>query len=117
MHGVSFTILPGQKVGVVGRTGSGKSSLIQVLLRLTEVADGQIKIDDVDAGTVGLHTLRQRIGMIPQDPVRFTIEKRLLVTKLILEIQTRTFFISDHKHFYVLRFRVFSHLTFCNFNL
>eukprot|EP00927_Polykrikos_kofoidii_P030793 TRINITY_DN26508_c0_g1_i1.p1 TRINITY_DN26508_c0_g1~~TRINITY_DN26508_c0_g1_i1.p1 ORF type:complete len:1381 (+),score=229.47 TRINITY_DN26508_c0_g1_i1:141-4283(+) len=70
LKGVSFEINNGEKVGIVGRTGSGKSTLIVALLRMAEF-DGTIKIDGVDISLVGLHTLRQRITMIPQDPVVF----------------------------------------------
>eukprot|EP00249_Psilotum_nudum_P023830 c28999_g1_i2 orf=516-5060(-) len=71
LKGVSFTIEGGQKVGVVGRTGSGKSTLVQAIFRLIEPASGQILVDDVDIATLGLHDLRSRFGVIPQEPVLF----------------------------------------------
>ncbi|XP_058142359.1 ATP-binding cassette sub-family C member 6 isoform X2 [Dasypus novemcinctus] len=71
VRGVSFKIQAGEKVGIVGRTGAGKSSLARGLLRLLEAAEGGIWIDGVPIAHVGLHTLRSRITIIPQDPILF----------------------------------------------
>ncbi|XP_047693641.1 ATP-binding cassette sub-family C member 6 isoform X2 [Prionailurus viverrinus] len=71
VRGVSFKIQAGEKVGIVGRTGAGKSSLAGGLLRLLEAAEGGIWIDGVPITHVGLHTLRSRITIIPQDPTLF----------------------------------------------
>ncbi|XP_005366979.1 multidrug resistance-associated protein 6 [Microtus ochrogaster] len=71
VRGVSLKIHAGEKVGIVGRTGAGKSSLAWGLLRLQEAAEGDIWIDGVPITHVGLHTLRSRITIIPQDPVLF----------------------------------------------
>ncbi|KIM43746.1 hypothetical protein M413DRAFT_443652 [Hebeloma cylindrosporum] len=71
LKGVSFRINPGEKVGIVGRTGSGKSSLIQALLRMVELQDGKIQIDNVDISTISLNVLRTRIGFVPQDTTLF----------------------------------------------
>ncbi|XP_006892780.1 PREDICTED: multidrug resistance-associated protein 6 [Elephantulus edwardii] len=68
---VSLTIHPGEKVGIVGRTGAGKSSLARGLLRLMEATEGGIWIDGVHIAQVGLHTLRSRVAIIPQDPILF----------------------------------------------
>ncbi|KAL1768993.1 multidrug resistance-associated protein 6 [Sigmodon hispidus] len=71
VRGVTLKIHAGEKVGIVGRTGAGKSSLAWGLLRLQEAAEGDICIDGVPITHVGLHTLRSRITIIPQDPVLF----------------------------------------------
>lgn len=71
VKGVSLKIHAGEKVGIVGRTGAGKSSLAWGLLRLQEASEGGIWIDGVPITRVGLHTLRSRITIIPQDPVLF----------------------------------------------
>lgn len=65
VNNVSFEIEPGMKVGVVGRTGAGKSSILQSLFRLVDLHSGSVEIDEVDIKTVGLHTLRQSISYIP----------------------------------------------------
>lgn len=74
LHGVSFTIRGGEKVGVVGRTGSGKSSLMVSLCRLIEdqCHSGQILIDGVDIDGIGLNALRSALAIIPQEPVLFS---------------------------------------------
>lgn len=71
LKGISLNIKGGEKIGVVGRTGSGKSTLIQALFRLVEPAGGKIIIDEVDITKLGLHDMRSRFGIIPQEPVLF----------------------------------------------
>jgi ATP-binding cassette, subfamily C (CFTR/MRP), member 1 len=71
LKGITVSIQSGEKIGVVGRTGSGKSTLVLALFRLVEPAEGQIIIDGVDTCTLGLHDLRSRFGVIPQEPVLF----------------------------------------------
>ncbi|KAF2631314.1 hypothetical protein BU25DRAFT_361406 [Macroventuria anomochaeta] len=72
LKNITFKILPGEKVGVVGRTGAGKSSLALALFRALEAEKGKILIDDVDVGLIGLQDLRESIVMVPQDPTLFT---------------------------------------------
>ncbi|KAG0340048.1 hypothetical protein BG004_006572 [Podila humilis] len=71
LRDVSFEIQAGHKVGVVGRTGAGKSSLIQALFLLCELDKGQIILDGIDTGSIGTADLRSHVGIIPQDPVLF----------------------------------------------
>ncbi|KAI9112741.1 hypothetical protein K1719_016244 [Acacia pycnantha] len=71
LKGITLSISGGEKIGVVGRTGSGKSTLIQVFFRLVEPSGGRIIIDDIDITALGLHDLRSRFGIIPQEPVLF----------------------------------------------
>ncbi|KAH6588650.1 hypothetical protein BASA50_010612 [Batrachochytrium salamandrivorans] len=72
LHNVSFLLNDKEKIGVVGRTGSGKSSLIQVLFRMVEPHCGSIVIDGMKSGDLGLKDLRYGLGIIPQDPVLFS---------------------------------------------
>jgi len=69
---LTFKIMPGEKVGIVGRTGAGKSSLALALFRALEAEEGKVLIDDVDVGLIGLQDLRENIVMVPQDPTLFT---------------------------------------------
>ena len=62
---------PGEKIGVVGRTGSGKSTLCLALSRILEVETGKIEIDGVDTSKIDINHLRKLITVIPQDPVVF----------------------------------------------
>ncbi|KAG9443772.1 hypothetical protein H6P81_015112 [Aristolochia fimbriata] len=71
LKGITLRIQGGEKIGVVGRTGSGKSTLIQALFRIVEPSGGQIIVDGVDICKLGLHDLRSRYGIIPQEPVLF----------------------------------------------
>ncbi|KAJ8616266.1 hypothetical protein MRB53_035638 [Persea americana] len=71
LHGISCTFEGGHKIGIVGRTGSGKTTLIGALFRLVEPAGGKIIVDGLDISKIGLHDLRSRFGVIPQDPTLF----------------------------------------------
>ncbi|XP_067009700.2 multidrug resistance-associated protein 1 isoform X3 [Anabrus simplex] len=77
LKGVTFTVEGGEKVGIVGRTGAGKSSLTLALFRIIEAAGGSICIDGLDISKLGLHDLRSRLTIIPQDPVLFSGTLRL----------------------------------------
>ena len=71
LRGLTCIFPGGQKTGIVGRTGSGKSTLIQTLFRIVEPAAGQIMIDGINISFLGLHDLRSRLSIIPQDPTMF----------------------------------------------
>ena len=66
LRGVSFEVAAGSLVGVCGRTGAGKSSLLAALFRLSEPHAGSIEIDGVDCGAIGLHELRPKLALIMQ---------------------------------------------------
>lgn len=72
LRGLSFKVTKNQRVGVVGRTGAGKSSLTLALFRFLEAREGSIRIDGIDISKIGLHDLRSRLAIIPQDPVLFS---------------------------------------------
>ena len=68
---VSLTLAPGEHVGLCGRTGSGKTTLVSALFRVVELASGRITIDGLDIAGLGLHALRRRLGVVTQEPVLF----------------------------------------------
>ncbi|KAH7103342.1 ATP-dependent bile acid permease [Auriculariales sp. MPI-PUGE-AT-0066] len=68
---VTFTINPGERVGIVGRTGAGKSSILTAMFRTGPLAGGQILVDGIDITTIGVETLRWNISIIPQDALLF----------------------------------------------
>ncbi|EXJ95798.1 hypothetical protein A1O1_00922 [Capronia coronata CBS 617.96] len=72
LKGVTFSVARNQRVGVVGRTGAGKSSLTLALFRFLEAQSGSIVIDGIDISTIKLFDLRSRLAIIPQDPVLFS---------------------------------------------
>ena len=65
IRNLNFTIQPKMKVGIVGRTGAGKSSILQALFRLCDLSEGEILIDGQNIRDVGLHALRKGIAFIP----------------------------------------------------
>ncbi|CAG8493537.1 20876_t:CDS:10, partial [Dentiscutata erythropus] len=72
LKGISFHVYPRQKIGIIGRTGSGKSTLLESFMRLLKSTSGQIIIDGVDISTVNLFDLRNRLTIIPQNPILFS---------------------------------------------
>ncbi|XP_056672583.1 ATP-binding cassette sub-family C member 3 isoform X2 [Monodelphis domestica] len=72
LKNLSLQVKGGEKVGIVGRTGAGKSSMTLCLFRILEAAKGEIHIDGVNIATIGLHDLRSKLTIIPQDPVLFS---------------------------------------------
>ncbi|XP_066186418.1 multidrug resistance-associated protein 1 isoform X2 [Sylvia atricapilla] len=77
LKNINVTISGGEKIGIVGRTGAGKSSLTLGLFRINEAAEGEIIIDGVNIAKIGLHDLRFKITIIPQDPVLFSGSLRM----------------------------------------
>uniref|UniRef100_A0A8C8SZK8 Multidrug resistance-associated protein 1 n=1 Tax=Pelusios castaneus TaxID=367368 RepID=A0A8C8SZK8_9SAUR len=77
LKNINVSINGGEKVGIVGRTGAGKSSLTLGLFRINESAAGEIIIDGVNIAKIGLHDLRFKITIIPQDPVLFSGSLRM----------------------------------------
>ena len=77
LKGVKLDIKAGERIGIVGRTGSGKSSLTLSLFRISEAAGGHITIDDIDISKLGLGALRSALTIIPQDPVLFSGSLRM----------------------------------------
>ncbi|KAJ2962176.1 hypothetical protein NQZ79_g2672 [Umbelopsis isabellina] len=72
LRDLSFSVNPREKIGIVGRTGSGKSTFALSLFRFMEPTNGSIKIDGIDISKIGLEDLRSRLTIIPQDPVLFS---------------------------------------------
>jgi ATP-binding cassette, subfamily B, multidrug efflux pump len=79
LHDFSLEISPGQKVAIVGRTGSGKSTIVQLLLRMYDLTEGRILLDDTDIRKFELASLRDQLSYVPQDGFLFsdTIEKNI----------------------------------------
>ena len=75
-----------QQVGIVGRTGAGKSSLLQALFRIVNVQKGKIEIDGINIADIGLDVLRGRLALVPQDSILFqgTLRDNLYVVPLQL---------------------------------
>jgi len=76
LDGLSLKINPGESIGIVGRTGAGKSSMMLALYRIIESCGGRILIDDIDISKIGLSVLRKNISIIPQEPILFAGDVR-----------------------------------------
>jgi ABC-type multidrug transport system fused ATPase/permease subunit len=72
LHDINLTVKPGETVAIVGQTGSGKSSLVNLAARFYEVEKGTVTVDGYDVRTVTQQSLRQQIGIVPQDPILFS---------------------------------------------
>ncbi|KAM0196950.1 hypothetical protein ACHAPI_005499 [Fusarium lateritium] len=72
LRGLSFNIKPGEKLGICGRSGSGKSSFVQALLRMAEIVNGQISLDGEDISSMPRYLIRQRLSCLTQDPFVFS---------------------------------------------
>lgn len=72
LNHITLIIEAKAKIGIVGRTGAGKSSFIQTLFRMGHIVHGRIEIDHIDLSTIRLEDVRRRISIIPQDPILFT---------------------------------------------
>ncbi|KDR78881.1 hypothetical protein GALMADRAFT_244520 [Galerina marginata CBS 339.88] len=72
LKGISMSVKAGEKIGIVGRTGAGKSSIMTALYRIVELTSGSVTLDDIDVSTIGLTDLRKSLAIIPQDPLLFS---------------------------------------------
>jgi ATP-binding cassette subfamily C (CFTR/MRP) protein 1 len=77
LKGINLHVNAGEKIGIVGRTGAGKSSLTLALFRILEADGGRILIDGRDISKMGLHDLRRQLTIVPQDPVLFSGSLRM----------------------------------------
>ena len=77
LKNLTFDVKANERVGIVGKTGAGKSSVTLALFRMINMDSGQIFIDDVDIATIGLHCLRNKLTIIPQEPVLFAGSLRM----------------------------------------
>ncbi|RYP47128.1 hypothetical protein DL768_006771 [Monosporascus sp. mg162] len=83
LQNVSFDVPPGTSVAIVGESGSGKSTILKLLFRFYDIADGQIKLDGLDIREISMESLRSQIGVVPQDTILFndTLMYNLLYSK------------------------------------
>lgn len=98
LKGISFVCNSQEKIGIVGRTGAGKSSMTLSLFRLIEAASGKIVIDDVNIAEIGLHSLRTRLTIIPQDPVLFSGSLRMNIDPFTSYTDDDIWIALEHAH-------------------
>lgn len=98
LKGVNCQIQRGEKIGIVGRTGAGKSSLTLALFRIIEAAEGSITIDDIDIKQLGIGFLRSRLTIIPQDPVLFSGSLRSNIDPFASQTDENIWRVLEHSH-------------------
>ncbi|GJQ88500.1 hypothetical protein Trydic_g10000, partial [Trypoxylus dichotomus] len=98
LKNVNFTVRGGEKVGIVGRTGAGKSSLTLALFRIIEASEGKIFIDGIDISEMGLHALRSKLTIIPQDAVLFSGTLRMNLDPFDTHNDSEVWAALDHAH-------------------
>ncbi|KAK4305327.1 hypothetical protein Pmani_022778 [Petrolisthes manimaculis] len=98
LRNINFKINKCEKIGIVGRTGAGKSSLTLALFRLIEKWDGNITIDNINISTLGLHDLRSRLTIIPQDAVLFSGTLRMNLDPLSEHSDDKVWCALEHAH-------------------
>lgn len=99
LKGISCVFEGGHKIGIVGRTGSGKTTLISALFRLVEPVGGRIAVDGVDISKIGVHDLRSRFGIIPQDPTLFNGTVRYNLDPLCQHTDAEIWEVSQTKNY------------------
>ena len=89
MKNISFKLNPGESLGIIGRTGCGKTTLVDVLLRIHNIEEGQVFIDDVDLMKIKVNNLRESIAYVPQDNFLFsdTIANNINFSKQVLDLE------------------------------
>lgn len=95
---ITFKISKGEKIGIVGRTGAGKSSLMLGLFRIIEATGGNITIDGINISKIGLHDLRGRLTIIPQDPVLFSGTLRMNLDPFNIYSDEKIWSALEHAH-------------------
>ncbi|XP_054157358.1 ATP-binding cassette sub-family C member 3-like [Oppia nitens] len=98
LNKINFSIKSGEKIGIVGRTGAGKSSITLALFRLIEASSGKIIIDGIDISEVDLHELRTRLTILPQDPVLYSGTIRLNLDPLGICSDDDLWIALEHSH-------------------